>query len=130
MVVFRTDGLALSLVFTPPDVEGWMWCSVTLDVPGFHGEYDCQLLRSDLEQFCSELAFLDTPANWPRRARFCTTEFGIELVLQVQRRGHVLGEYRFANHQARAITLTGTFEGDHTCVRPFLTQLQQELAAK
>jgi hypothetical protein len=45
----RTEGLAFSIMFTPPDDEGRMWCSAIINVPGSRGDVDFQMLRSDLD---------------------------------------------------------------------------------
>lgn len=52
----RTEGLAFSIVFTPPDDEGWMWCNAIVNVPGFRGDVDFQMLRSDLDIFHAQLS--------------------------------------------------------------------------
>jgi hypothetical protein len=42
-------------MFTPPDGEGWMCCHAIIDAPGFRGELDFPMLRSDLDHFRTQL---------------------------------------------------------------------------
>jgi hypothetical protein len=124
----RTHGLAVSFMFTSPGVEGWMWCGVQMDVPGFHGEYDFQLERLNLELFRSQLAHATEPTNWPCQAQFSSTDPGVDLVLQVARSGQVVGEYRFCNYNGGGATLSGSFALDQTYLPPLLAQVERSLA--
>src|SRR5262245_22834908 len=65
----RAEGLAFTIMFMPPDDEGWMWCNAIIEVPGFRGELDFQLLRSDLDSFRTELAASLVGASWPCEVR-------------------------------------------------------------
>jgi hypothetical protein len=124
----RTNGLLAVFSFTSPDCEGWMWCKAVVDVPGFHGEYEFQLERVNLEMFRSQLAHALDPSNWPCQACFISTDPGIDLSLQVERSGQITGHYRFHNYNAGGATLTGSFGMDQTFLKPLLAEVDRSLA--
>jgi hypothetical protein len=127
-VELRTHGLAVRFTFAPPGRDGWMWCDVVVDVPGFHGEYAFQLERVNLELFWSQLAGAVESANWPCQAQLSSTDPGIDLVLRVARSGQVAGEYRFCNYNEGGAVLSGTFGLDQTYLPPLLAQVERSLA--
>jgi hypothetical protein len=127
-VELRTQGLAVGFTFIPPDCEGWMWCSILVDVPGFRGKYDFQLERVNLELFRTHLACAIETTNWSCQAQFSSTDPGVALVLQVARSGQVAGEYRFCNYNGGGATLTGTFAMDQTYLPPLLAQVERSLS--
>ncbi len=124
----RTHGLAVRFTFTPADGEGWMWCSILVDVPGFRGEYDFQLEQINLELFRTQLERAVEPVNWPCQAQFSSTAPGVDLVFQVARSGQVAGEYRFCNDNGGGATLSGSFALDQTYLPPLLAQVERLLA--
>jgi hypothetical protein len=46
-VELHTEGLALSVMFTPQDGEGWMYCNAIVNAPGFRGDIDYYYLGSE-----------------------------------------------------------------------------------
>jgi hypothetical protein len=124
----RTEGLAFSITFTPPDDEGWMWCNATVDAPGFRGDLDFYMLRSDLESFHAQLSDSLDGANWPCEARLASTEPGIDLSFRVERTGQIAGAYEFGGQGAYRPALSGTFAMDQTYVGPLLAQVGRVLA--
>jgi hypothetical protein len=124
----RTEGLAFSIVFTPQDDEGWMWCNATVDAPGFRGDLDFQMLRSDLELFRTQLSDSLAEANWPCEARLVSTDPGIELSFRVERTGQVAGTYQFGGLGTHHPVLSGSFGMDQTYLGPLLSQVERALA--
>jgi hypothetical protein len=120
-------------MFTPPDNEGWMWCNAIIDVPGFRGDLDFQMLRSDLDAFHAELLHSLESANWPCEVELASTEPGIDLAFRVERTGQVAGTYKFGGRGAYRPVLSGAFAMDQTDLRGLLTQvaqLQADLAGR
>src|SRR4051812_47384474 len=123
----RTHGLALDLIFGPSDEEGWMPCHAVVDVPGFHGEIDFPMLRTDLGLFRSQLADAVGTPERPSTARLVSTDPGLDLFLQVEKNGQVQGRYRFGLGSDDP-ELSGRFVMDQTFLRPLLVQVDQVLA--
>jgi hypothetical protein len=121
--LLRADGLALSIVFTSPDGEGWMWCNAIISAPGFRGELDFQMLRSDLDWFRSQLLASIDVENWPCDVRLSSTDPGIDLSFRVERTGQVVGSYQLGGFGAHCPSLSGTFGMDQTYLVPMLAQL-------
>ena len=91
----RAEGLAFTILFTPPDDEGWMWCNATVNAPGFRGDLDFQMLRSDLDSFRDANFGVDMiEANWPHEVRLSSTDPGIDLAFRIERTGQITGTYR------------------------------------
>lgn len=125
----RAEGLVFSIMFIlPPDEEGWMWCNAIVNVPGFRGDLDFQIMRGDLEAFRSQLAAATEPPSWPRDVRLASTEPGIDLSFRVEATGQVVGEYQFFGQGPQSAVLSGTFRMDQTYLRPILTQVDSVLA--
>jgi hypothetical protein len=124
----RTEGLAFSIMFTPPNNEGWMWCNAIINAPGFRGDLDFQMLRSDLDTFHVQLSNSLESANWPCEVRLSSTDPGIGLTFRVERTGQVVGTYEFGGRGAYRPVLSGAFAMDQTYLRPLLTQVEQLLA--
>jgi hypothetical protein len=123
----QTEGLAFSIMFTPPDKEGWMWCNAIIDAPSFRGDVDFQMLRSDLDAFHAELLNSLNGAKWPCNVRLASTEPGIDLAFRVERTGQVVGTYEFGGRGAYRPVLSGAFAMDQTYLRPLLTQVERLL---
>jgi hypothetical protein len=115
-------------MFTPPDDEGWMWCNANINAPGFRGDLDFQMLRSDLESFRIQLLGGLVWANWPCEARLASTDPGIDLSFRIERTGQVTGSYRFGGRGTYRPELSRDFEMDQTFLGPLLTQVEQVLA--
>lgn len=124
----RADGLAFTVLFIAPDEEGWMWGNVIINVPGFRGDVDFQLLRSDLERFHTELSASMVASNWPCEVHLESTEPGFDLSFRVERTGQITGRYRFGGRDTHRPRLSGGFEMDQTYLGPLLTQTEQVLA--
>jgi hypothetical protein len=115
-------------MFTPPDKEGWMWCNAIINSPGFRGDVDFQMLRSDLDTFHAQLSNSLESASWPCKVRLASTDPGIDLTLHVERTGQVVGNYQFGGRGAYRPVLSGAFAMDQTYLRPLLTQVEQLIA--
>lgn len=123
----RTHGLALNLTFGPSDEEGWIPCSAVVNVPGFRGEFDFCMLKTDLEFFRSQLAPAIGGGGWPTSARLASTDPGIDLSWQIERTGQIHGRYRFVQG-LDGPELSGGFVADQTLLRPLLVQVERILA--
>jgi len=124
----RAEGLALSLKFGPPDGEGWLWCNTCITAPGFRGDLDFQMLRSDLESFRTRLSTAVVEANWPCDVRLASTDPGIDLRFRVEHTGQVVGEYQFGGCGSHRPLLSGAFGMDQTYLGPLLAQVDRVLA--
>jgi hypothetical protein len=123
-VELRTHGIALTLDFGQPGEDDWLACAVVVDVPGFHGQFDCQLMRCDLEQFRSELANAVTAVGQSVEVRLVSTDPGIDLRFMVNRLGQIKGRYELQNYDAPGSpALFGSFEMDQTFLEPLLVQV-------
>jgi len=122
----RAEGLAFSLMFTPPDEEGWVWCNAVIDAPGFRGDFDFQMLRGDLDPFHDQLVCSLDGTNWPCEVRLASTEPGVDLSFHVERTGRIAGTYQFGGD--RHPSLSGVFTMDQTYLGPLLAQLNRLLA--
>jgi hypothetical protein len=115
-------------MFTLPDDEGWMWCNAIINAPGFRGDLDFQMLRSDLDSFRTQLSAARVVANWPCEARLASTDPGIEVSFRIERTGQVAGTYRFGGRGTYRPVLSGEFGMDQTYLDPLLTQVERVLA--
>src|SRR5690349_2490774 len=97
-----------------------MWCNAIIRVPGFRGDLDFQMLRSDLEWFRTQLSDSVREASWPCDVRLASTDPGIDLSFRIERTGQVVGEYRFGGEEAHRPSLSGTFAMDQTYLGPLL----------
>ena len=126
----HTYGLSLKLHFGKPTDEGWLVCSVVVDVPGFHGKLDCHVMQADLQQFRSQLAQAIDRIGEPTEVRLVGTEPGIDLVLTVNRLGQIHGTYELRNLDAPGSpALAGSFDMDQTFLRPLLSEVDRDLKA-
>lgn len=123
----RADGLSLTIEFAPPDDEGWMRCGAVVDVPGFHGDVDFSMLRSDLESFQADLAASLDASNWPCTARLASTDPGIDLSFRVERTGRIAGRYVFRGGEGCGPVLSGSFLMDQTYLGPLLDQTRRQM---
>jgi hypothetical protein len=105
-----------------------MNCDLIVDVPGFHGDLNFQMMRADLAAFRDQLARSDEPASWPCEVALSSTDPGVELRFRVARTGKIEGSYRFTGGGVGMATLSGTFESDQTYLRLLLDQVQRVLA--
>lgn len=124
----RTEGLTLAILFTPPDKEGWMWCNAIVEVPGFRGDFDFQMLRADIIPFHAQLLDSLDGTNWPCEARLTSTEPGIDLSFRVERTGRIAGVYGFGGHGTYRPSLSGAFVMDQTYLGPLLVQVERLLS--
>lgn len=124
----RAEGLTFTILFMAPDEDGWMWCNVIINVPGFRGDVDFQMLRSDLDRFHAELSASMIASNWPCEVRLESTDPGIDLSFRVERTGQIAGRYRFGGQDPQRPILSGGFEMDQTYLGPLLTHTEQILA--
>jgi hypothetical protein len=125
---FRAEGLAFSIMFAPCDGENWMWCNAIIDVPGFRGDLDFQMLIDDLEQFRRKLADSLDEVNWPCDVRLVSTDPGIDLSFRIDHTGQTEGKYRFGGCGSYHPVLSGTFRMDQTYLVPLLAQVDQLIA--
>jgi hypothetical protein len=123
----RAEGLAFSIMFTPPDDEGWMWCNAIVNVPGFRGDVDFHMLRSDLECFHAGLSAAMVASNWPCEVHLESTDPGVDLSLHVERTGQINGDYQFGGRGAYRPVISGSFAMDQTYLGPLLAQVEQLL---
>ncbi len=124
----RAEGLAFTIMFTPPDDEGWMWCNAIINTSGFRGHLHFQMLRSDLDSFRTQLSASLPETNWPCEARLSTTDPGLDLSLRVERTGRVAGNYQYGGLGAYRPVLSGAFAMDQTYLGPMLAQVERALA--
>jgi len=124
----QAEGLSFELHYLKPDEEGWVGCNVIINVPGFRGDVDFHMLRSDLERFHTELSSARVATNWPREVLLASTEPGFELSFRVERTGQVAGQYRFGSQEIHRAVLSGDFTMDQTYLEPLLSQTEQVLA--
>ena len=121
----RTEGLAFSIMFTPPDNEGWMWCNAILNVPGFRGDVHVQMLIADLDTFHAQLSNSLDGANWPCEVRLASTDPGFDLSFRVERTGQIVGTYEFGGCGAYRPLLSGAFAMDQTYLGTLLIQVER-----
>jgi hypothetical protein len=126
-VELHTEGLAFCVMFTLPDDEGWMYCNAIVNAPGFRGDLDCYLQRTDLELFRSQLAHAVETSHWPCEARLCGLEPGIDVSFRVERTGQIVGGYRFQSRGVGEATLCGSFGMDQTFLPSLLQQVEEVL---
>jgi len=125
----RAEGLALTVLFLPPNVEGWMWCNAIINAPGFRGDLDFQMLRADLDAFHAGLSTALNVTNWPCEVRLESTDPGIDLSFRVESTGQVSGTYRFGGLGSYRPILSGEFRIDQTYLGPLLAQVDRVMAA-
>jgi hypothetical protein len=113
-------------MFTPPNEEGWMWCNAIVDVPGFRGDFDFQMLRADLDRFHAQLIHSLDETNWPCEVRLSSTEPGVDLSFRVERTGRIAGAYQFGGDDRPS--LSGAFTMDQTYLGPLLAQTNRLLS--
>ncbi len=122
----RTHGLALILDLSRPNDEGWMRCDVKVQVPGFFGEFQCWVWRVDWDCFRDELAQMVKQVGHPCSARFATTDPGIELHLNMNRKGQIEGRYVLQNFNSSGQpSLSGVFEMDQSYLPHFLDEIRK-----
>jgi hypothetical protein len=123
----RTEGLAFSIMCTPPDDEGWVWCNAIVNAPGFRGDVDFQMLVSDLDSFRAQLSNSLDGANWLCEVRLASTDPGFDLSFRVERTGQIVGKYEFGGLGAYRPVLSGAFAMNQTYLGPLLTQVERLL---
>jgi hypothetical protein len=120
----RTHGLALTLDFSEPDSEGWMRCEVIVQVPGFSGKFQCEVLRGEWTCFRDELAKMAKHVGIPSSANLTTIEPGIELHLNMNRMGQIEGRYVLWNFDTPGQpSLSGVFELDQSYLPGLLNEV-------
>jgi len=112
------------------DDEQWIDCHVLVDVPGVHGEFDVHMLLSDLTSFRDQLVGSIDPSNWPCEVCWTSIEPGIDLRLEIDRRGRVQGVYRLGGDDAYKVVLSGEFFLDQTYLGPLLAQVERALVER
>ena len=104
-----------------------MWCNAIINVPGFRGDVDFHMLRSDLERFRVELSASMVASNWPCEVHLESTDPGVILTFRVERTGQIAGEYQIGGRGAYRPVITGSFGMDQTYLGPLLAQVERLL---
>jgi hypothetical protein len=126
----RADGLRFVLTFGPPDSVGWMRCRAVVDAPGFHGDLEIELTRTDLESFRSQLAISLRESGSASHVRLTSTFPGIEVAFRVEPSGKVEGQYMFGGFGPKLPSLSGYFEADRGQLAPLLSEVDRVLGQR
>jgi hypothetical protein len=128
----NADGLQLKL--TPYeqvdcDDEDWANTTVTIQCNGFSGSFVAWIQTGDIRRFQEELTFMYKSVGTAGMARLCGAEPDIDVKLTMDRRGHIVGSYRFESERrdGTPTVLSGKFEMDQSYI-PTLTKGLDDLA--
>jgi hypothetical protein len=91
-----------------------MRCNAIINAPGFGGDLDFQMLRSDLDSFRALLSAALVGVNWPCEARQASTDPGIDLSFRIELTGQTAGSYRFGGVGTYCRVLSGDFRMEQT----------------
>jgi hypothetical protein len=120
----RTPGLALTLDFTPPDEDNWLACQVSVEVPGFSGDFPCCVWQSELDSFHRQLVRMSEQVGHPSTADLTSTDPGIDLHLSMNQAGQIEGRYALQNFDSPGQpTLSGFFQMDQSYLPSLLAQV-------
>jgi hypothetical protein len=117
MIELHSHGLHLELVpLGPPTVEEWFNATVRAEVPGFAGDYSCQLQLRDLERFGEQLEKMHGAAGSESTAELCSAEPGIRIVCRCNKFGQISGRYELESQRSEGVPtlLSGPFDMDQS----------------
>jgi hypothetical protein len=117
MIELHSHGLHLELTISgPPTDEDWLRATVRVEVPGFAGEYSCQLQTRDLERFAVQLENMHRTTGSESTAELSSAEPGIRIVLRSNRFGQVGGLFELESQRPGGVPtlLSGPFEMDQS----------------
>src|SRR5689334_2227759 len=123
-------GLQMKLrPYLKADSEDWAKVTVDVNCNGFRGEFVAWLQLQDVRRFKAELAAMYESVGIPTKARLCSAEPDIDVELNMDVRGHIVGSYRFESERRNGIptVLSGEFEIDQSFL-PDLTKQVDALA--
>jgi hypothetical protein len=128
----KSTGLQLKLMpYLKADAEDWAKVTVNVECNGFRGEFVAWLQSQDVRRFSAELATMYGSVGTPATARLCSPEPDIDVELNMDVRGHIVGSYRFESERRNGTptVLSGEFEMDQSFI-PDLTKQLEALAAQ
>src|SRR5687767_5841955 len=121
-LLFGTHGLSATFCLSEANAEGWMICRVRVVVPGFGGEYRCNVHLDDLKGFRQDLEGAESSVGQPAAIGFSSLEPGLEIRMEVTRLGQIQGRYAFGSVHEGPV-LSGEFSADQTYLRDWLKQV-------
>jgi hypothetical protein len=126
----RVEGLTLRLRPSGPDHEDWLSVFVEVSAEPFGGSFAMEMLRSELTRLLEALQALDQAVGKVFEVRWKNYEGNVELVLSLNSRGNLIGNYRFSAGVAWAgPMLSGQFRADQSYLRDWLQQLERIVRA-
>ncbi len=113
--------------YSKADAEDWAKVNLTVRCNGFRGDFVAWLQTEDVQRFKSELTTMLQSLGTPAKARLCSAEPDIDVELTSDRRGHIIGSYRFQSERINGTptVLSGEFEMDQSFIPDLIRQLQE-----
>jgi len=126
----RAEDLTLRLRASRPDHEGWHSVSVEVSAEPFWGTIAFEALHSELERLLKTFQELDQAVGKVFEVKWKNYEDNVELVLSLNSRGHVIGNYRFsAGLGGEGPILSGRFSADQSYLPGWIQQLERVVRA-
>jgi len=126
----RAEGLTLRLRPSGPDHEGWLMILVEVSAEPFGGSFAMEMLNSELARLLKTLQELDQAVGKVFEVRWKNYEGNVELVLSLNSRGHLIGNYRLSAGVAwEGPMLSGQFRADQSYLRDWIQRLERVMRA-
>lgn len=127
----EATGLQMKLApYSKADAEDWAKVTLSIKCNGFRGEFVAWLQTQDVRRFGAELMTMYQSVGKPAIARLCSAEPDIDVELNMDARGHIVGNYRFESERINGTrtVLSGEFEMDQSFL-PDLANQVEDLAS-
>src|SRR5262249_41116961 len=122
LLLRATDG---SVMASAGPYENWAACEVAVDVPGFSGRFQRQVMPPEVLRFASDLEALHDRLSKGGEVTFRPCEPNVVLAFRLLATGHVAGSYEFRSEFVGGARLTGNFEADQSYLPDVVQSLRR-----
>ncbi len=130
--LLRFPGLSLALRATDGSVmasagpyENWAACEVAVDVPGFSGRFQWNVMPPEVLRFAADLEALHRKLPQGGEVTFRPCEPNVVLAFRLLSTGRVAGSYELRSEFVGGARLTGDFEADQSYLPDIVQSLRR-----